>query len=560
MSAQRITRGFAWNHLYKLIEFGGVNLYAILVARAFGPAVGGNYAVYLSISGTLAIFSAFAVDGVLLRYLPRLLGGERSFGETKVEGIRPFLIELLAFRLLVSLLLALLVVVVLAILPNYSSGLAASLGNIRGLWLYLTIFLLAQAVVAFSTNTLIGLLQTKWVFFASLISRFLLLGAGVFLFSTGRLSIDGAVAIHAFSSLLIAVLLLYWVHRHVERASSKGLRVEFAHFRQRLLGFISKPSRVRIFLLMPFMLYGITTWGSDVLSTVLGRQPDILMMRALLGENARDIGLYDAAARLALMTEYIFLFGLGGTLVSVFSEFAHHDEQNSAKQDRSIRHAPYRRLWKARQDIAGFQNITTAPLFAFMLAFAPLALQVVYGGKFAGALPMLVASMILQSITVIAFGGGMQVTSLVVIGKERVVFMNRLSWGVLNLIVNYFLIQLYGGLGAMIGTQAADMGAVLTESILAARWIGQSLRPLRTAAILAIAAGSALLTSYGAGFLSTSIPPLIRLLAAAATMAVLTMGAYVLFRIPEAIRAWGKIRSILGIPEELSDEAPSLSV
>src|ERR1035437_7584993 len=113
MSAHRITRGFAWNHLYKLAEFGGINLYAIMVARVFGPEVGGNYAVYLSISGTIAMIGAFAVDGVLLRYLPRILHGERSFGEAKVEGIRPFLIELLAFRLFVNLCLALLLVLAL---------------------------------------------------------------------------------------------------------------------------------------------------------------------------------------------------------------------------------------------------------------------------------------------------------------------------------------------------------------------------------------------------------------------------------------------------------------
>ncbi|HET6401997.1 MAG TPA: oligosaccharide flippase family protein [Candidatus Kapabacteria bacterium] len=568
MSAHRITRGFAWNHLYKLAEFGGINLYAIMVARAFGPEVGGNYAVYLSISGTVAMIGAFAVDGVLLRYLPRILRGERSFGEAKVEGIRPFLIELLAFRLFVNLCLALLVVLVLAVLPNYSSDLAASLGNIRALWPWLTIFLFAQAAVAFSTYTLIGLLQTKWVFFASLFGRLALLGVGALLLATGHISIEGAVALHAFSALFIATLLLYWVHHHVERETSLGLRLEFANFRRRLTGFISKPSRVRIFLLMPFMLYGITTWGSDILSTVLGRQPDILMMRALLGENARDIGLYDAAARLGLMTEYIVLFGLGGTLVSVFSEFAQEDERKSSealaagggKPGSPPRGVAYRRLQKGREDIAGFQTLSTAPPFIFMLAFAPLVMQVLYGAKFSGAVPMLVASLLLQAITVIAFGGGMQVTSLVVIGKERFVFVNRLAWGILNLVVNYFLILHYGGLGAMIGTQAANLGVVATESFAASRWIGPCLRLWRSAAILAIAAGSTLVTYFGSSFLGAAIPSLVRLILTGICMALLIIAGYTLFRIPEARKAWSKIRSLMGRPEEIADEAATLSV
>ena len=556
MSAQRITRGFAWNHLYKLVEYGGLNLYAIMVVRSFGPELGGNYAVYLSISGTLSIIGAFAVDGVLLRYLPRILGGERSFGNAKVEGVRPFLIEMFAFRLFVNLCLALFVVFVLGILPNYSSGLAVSLVGIRQFWPYFVVFLIAQTGVAFSTFTLIGLLQVKWVFYASLITRLALLGAGMLLLLSGHATIEGAVAIQAFAAVVNAGLLLYWVNRHVEHESSQGLRVEFANLRRRLGEFVSKPSRVRIFLLMPFMLYGVTTWGSDVLSTILGRQPDILMMRAILGENARDIGLYEAAARLALMTEYVFLFGLGGTLVSVFSEFAHQDE-SKAIGERGLG-SLYPRLLKARRDIAGFQTVSTAPLFAFMLAFAPLALTVVYGSRFAGALPMLVASMVLQAITVIAFGGGMQVTSLVVIGKERVVFINRLGWGLLNLVVNYFLIIHYGGLGAMIGTQAANLCVVITESFLCYRWIGQSLQSMRTAAILAIATGSALITYYAATFLGPSIPAVLRLLLAAIFMALLTLSGYALFRIPEARKAWGKIRSLAGFQEELGEE-PTLS-
>jgi O-antigen/teichoic acid export membrane protein len=547
MSAQRITRGFAWNHLYKIIEYGGVNLYAILVLRKFGPELGGNYSVYLSISGSLAIIGAFAVDGVLLRYLPRILRGERSFGDTKVEGIRPFLIELLAFRLFVNLLLAFLLILVLVILPNYSSALASSLGNIRGLWPYFVIFLFGQAGVAFSTFTLIGLLQVKWVFYASLITRSSLLAVGAGLMFFGNLSIEGAIALYAFAAVINAILLLYWVNRHVEHESKRGLKVEFEHLRRRVLDFVSKPSSIRIFMLLPFMLYGITTWGNDVLSTVLGRQPDILMMRAMLGENAGDIGLYDAAARLAQMTEYIFLFGLGGALVSVFSELAYEDEQHPLPLEENKRtRFHYPRLLNGRREISGFQTVATGPIFAFMLTFSPLVMQVVYGSKFAGAQQLLFASLVLQAITVVVFGGGMHITSLVVIGKQRVVFVNRLCWGLLNLIANYFLIQSYGGLGAMIGTQFANAGACATESILTARWIGQSLQPIRSLAILSIVTVSVFLTYLVTGFLSPTTAPIIKLILAALSMAILTIGGYTIFRIPEALNVLKKIRSLFG--------------
>ncbi len=553
MTTHRITRGFAWNHLYKIVEYGGIYLYAILVVRKFGPELGGSYAVYISIGTTLAIVGAFAVDGVLLRYLPRILRGEQSFGNTKIEGIRHFLIELLAFRVFVNLMLVGLLLLVLVVLPNYFSGLAAALGGIRELWPYFVVYLFAQAVVAFSTFTLIGLLQVKWVFYASLITRFALLSAGLIFLVSGNLSLEWAVALFTIAAVVNGALLLYWVNRHVERASSRGLRIEFAHLRTSLAGFVSKPSRVRMFVLLPFMLYGVTTWGSDVLSTVLGRQPDILMMRALLGENARDIGLYAAASQLALMTEYVFLFGLGGTLVSVFSELAHEDEQHPLPQQvGKPARFHYPRLLNARREISGYQTVSTGPIFAFMITFSPLVIEVVYGHRFAGAQPILFASLVIQTITVIIFGGGMHITSLVAIGKERVVFVNRLSWGLLNLIVNYFLILSFGGLGAMIGTQCANAGACATESILTTRWIGQSLRPWRSMAILAIVTMSILITYFIVSQIPPSLAPLLRLLIAAASMAFLTAGGYALFRIPEARKVFGKLRSLFGASDPAS--------
>jgi O-antigen/teichoic acid export membrane protein len=363
----------------------------------------------------------------------------------------------------------------------------------------------------------------------------------------GNLSIDGAIALYAFAAVVNAVLLLYWVNRHVEHESKRELKVELEHLRRRVLDFVSKPSSIRIFMLLPFMLYGLTTWGNDVLSTVLGRQPDILMMRAMLGENARDIGLYDAAARLAQMSEYIFLFGLGGLLVSVFSELAYEDEQHPLPQGENKRaRLHYPRLLNGRREIAGFQTVATGPIFAFMLVFSPLVIQVVYGSKFAGAQELLFASLVLQAITVVVFGGGMHITSLVVIGKQRVVFVNRLCWGLLNLVANYFLIQSYGGLGAMIGTQFANAGACATESIFTARWIGQSLQPIRSLAILSIVTVSVLLTYLAACLLPPTIAPIIKLFIAALSMAILSIGGYTLFRIPEALNVLRKIRSLFG--------------
>ena len=585
MTAHRVTRGFAWNHLYKMVEYGGLNLYTILVVRKFGPEIGGNYAVYLSISGTLAILSAFAVDGVLLRYLPRIARGESQIGTSKIEGIRPFLLQLFAFRLLVTTVLSALVMLVLGVLPSFIPSLGASLGSIGRLWPYFVIFLFGQAGVAFGTFTMIGLLQVRWVFFASLTTRFSVLAVGLVLILTSTLTLENAVALSAVAAVLNAMLLLYWVNRHVHRESSVGLRKEAAAFAGYVMTFIRKPGYLRVFIVMPFMLYGITTWGSDVLGTVLGRQPDILMMRAMLGENARDIGLYESAARLVLATEYIFLLGLGGTLVSVFSELVHRDEaelgirneelgmrKDSLIPEENIPNSSflipnsetipnssflipnsenipnsrtYPRLLAARREIAGFQSVSTAPVFAFMLVFAPLVIQAIYGYRFAGAAPMIVAGLSILLVAVIVFGGGMQITSLVVIGKERAVFKNRLTWGILNLIANYFLIKGYGGLGAMIGTQLANAGACMVESYLAYKWIGPSFSVSHTARILAIVSVAIAITYYGVSLLPPATPALLRVSIGGIVAALLTIAGYTVFKVPEAKKVFDRLRGLL---------------
>jgi O-antigen/teichoic acid export membrane protein len=544
VSGQRIARGFAWNHLYKLVEYGGITLYSILVVRKFGPELGGNYAVFQSLSGTLAMATAFAVDSVLLRYLPRITGGETKFGHITVEGVRPFVIDLLAFRVFITVVLSLLVAVAFWLLPAYSASFAASLGSLQHVWPYIVLFLFGQCLVSFGTFTLIGLLQVKWVFYASVIARTAMIAAGVLLLMTNQLTLVSAVAVHGFAAMLCGLLLLYWVNRVVAPETKAGLGRDVRDVASRFSTFLRKPGHVRAFVLTPFMLYGMTTWGSDMLSTILGRQPDILMMRAILGENARDIGLYEAAARIALMTEYVFLFGLGGTLVSVFSQFAHEDEKRGTDG--------YARLRQARRDISGFQAVSTTPLFIFMLVFAPLAIQVAYGAPFAGAAPILMVSLAIQVTVVVIFGGGMQITSLVAIGKERIVFKNRLVWGMTNLIVNFFLIKRFGAMGAIVGTNISNMCACATESIIASHYIGQSFQPKRVASILVLVGTSVAISAGVSSLFPATWLPVVRFILSGVLSAGLILLGYTVFRIPEAQKVLHKFKSLLGYQDSVS--------
>ena len=485
---EKATRGFLWNYLYKLTEIGLLNLYTILVVRHFGPEISAPYAVFMALGTMLTLISAFSVDGVLLRYVQRISGNdytlEGDFSNVENLGLKKFFTTLFAFRILTVTVVSLIIFTLLFCLPILIPSLETSFGSIREFTPLLIAYLYAQAIIAFCTFSLIGLLETKRIFFSSLISRGLLLVVGLYLVFQASLSLWYAVGLYVGSSVINALLLLYVftgeVTKHSGRKSSR--RYPFSSILREMRHLLTGKGKMKFFLGTPIMLYGITTWGSDVLSTVLGKQPDILMMRALLGEYSSEIGYYLSASILLLMTEYIFLFGLGGTLVSIFSKLAHDDEKDQKGDDKS-----YPRLARARKEIAGFQNIVLLPLCAFMMFFAPEVIRSIYGDKYDAAIPLLRIGLIALALSVGIFAGGMQITSLVAIGKERVVFRNRLIWGVINIIANFFLIRTYGALGAIIGTQFTNAFACGTEAYLARSLIGNSISLFRKFLVMFLA-------------------------------------------------------------------------
>jgi len=542
---EQATRGFAWNYLYKLTEFGLMNIYTILVVRHFGPGISAPYGVFTALCTTTTIFCAFAVDGVLLRYIQRISLKEHSPDRhfTKIENfaLPGFLKTLFAFRLLVVTVVSLLIFFTLYFLPSVFPSLTETLGTITKFSPYLIIFLYAQAIVAFCTSALIGLLEIKRVFFASLISRGLLLGAGIYFLVEGSLSLEHAVGLYVASALINSSYLLLTFRKEVSKhsISSGSGRFHLRSVVREVWQFIKGTRHIKLFLATPLMLYGITTWGSDLLSTVLGRQPDILMMRALLGENSTEIGYYLSASILLLVTEYIFLFGLGGTLVSIFSKLAHDDENDDIEGSKI-----YPRLAKARKEIAGFQNVVLLPLCAYMLVFAPDVMRSFYGVKYDGAIPMIRIGLCALALSVGIFGGGMQITSLVAIGKERLVFRYRLFWGIINLIVNYFLIKSYGGLGAIIGTQFANAFACGTESYFSRKYIESSWNISGTLRIVLISGISVLSGYYVLSAIGTEGSFISNTIISGLFVGIMVSGLYLLFKIPEAKKIWLRIQGL----------------
>ena len=540
---ERASIGYAWNYLYKLTEFGLVNCYAILVVRHFGPEISAPYAFFTALCSTISIICAFAVDGVLLRYIQRISLNESSADEDihSIEhfGLRRFIRILFAFRILVVTFVSLLILIVVFFLPLIIPSFAPMLGSVRELSPFMIVFLYAQAVTAFCTFSLIGLLESKRVFYASLVSRGLLLGGGLILIFTNSLILNYAVGLYILSAVINAMYLFFAIRSELSKEAGKESGEKFSVFSmQDMWQMIRRIRHMKLFLATPLMLYGITTWGSDILSTVLGRQPDILMIRVMFGEHSPEIGYYFSASILLLVTEYIFLFGLGGTLVSIFSKLAHDDEKEHKKRS-------YPHLLRARKEIAGFQNVVLLPLCAYMLVFAPIVMRSIYGEKYDAAVPMVRIGLCALVLAVGAFGGGMQVTSLVAIGKERLVFRNRLFWGVANVTANIFLIRSYGGLGAIIGTQFANAFSCGTESYFAKKIIGTSFDLFGTIRIMGISVIAVTIGYFIIQMLGKDSSDAFNSIFSILVVGTMTTFLYILLKVPEAKKVWYRIQGLL---------------
>lgn len=519
----------------------------MLIARYFGPEGSVPYVVYIALGATVSAIAAFGVDGALLRYLPRITeiesGADSELESMGVTGLRSFVRRLFALRMFIIFVIISAAAIILIVAPSLSDTFSRSLGSIAIYSPYLLVYLLAQSIIAFSTLALIALLETRSLFIVSIIVRSLLLGISVYLVSTGTLEIGTAVLLHAISASAVAVSLLVILFHVVNERETKQERRSMRLAAKRISGDVTRLFRFRNFtalLVTPVMVYGLTTYGNDMLSAVLGRQPDILMLRGLYGEHAREVGLYNVASMLLLVTEYIFFLGLGGALVSIFSKYAHEDEA-----EQNI-HSTYPRMRRARGEVAGFQNITLIPLCGFVFVFALLVIRLIYGLQYDDAAFSLQIGIVLLAINVAVFGGGLPITSLVAIGKPRLVLYSRITWGVVNLVGNFFLIKHYGVIGAIIGTNSCNILACATEDYFARKHIGNSIRYMSMLRIVALTSICAYFIWYLDHTLFFPLSTFFRLGISAIIYFLVTYMLFWILKLPEFVYFRTRLRSVIG--------------
>jgi O-antigen/teichoic acid export membrane protein len=195
---------------------------------------------------------------------------------------------------------------------------------------------------------------------------------------------------------------------------------------------------------------GITIWTNDLLGYLLGKDLDIIIM-TFYGVATSHIGLYQIAFTLIAYARMIITKGMTGILQSAFSSAFHSGGMRSL-----------RNWWKMTMK---FQIMAVAPGILFLILFAHQLFETLLP-KYIGA------TVLLQTFGSFALattfcGGGTHITAFYAIGKERIVLYTRILAGLINLLLDIFLIYYFGALGAIIATGISGLSIGLLELSLA---------------------------------------------------------------------------------------------
>jgi len=389
-------KGFVWNHLAKLTDYGLTYLISVILARNLDSI---SYSLYVSVYniGTiLIIVSSLGIDETINKFVSQL-------SVNKKKGQINYLLHvLLKYRVAAVLFLSFVVFI-------FREKISI-LFNAEEISFYITIilfFVLFQNLSNFLAHYFTALLNTKLIFILNTTIKLLSLS-----FISFYLSFDHNLTI-ILTIISTASLLSFLTYIYFARDLFLKKR-EFFNTRE-----------VNNFF--PVM------WLNAIFSIILGRYSDILLLGILLGVT-NEVGNYEVAFSLSTAIDYVFSVGLVGVIISVFSMVASSDKS---------------KIVPIRNKIIKYYQFIVFPIMLFSLIFAHDLITLIYSEKFLNAIVLFQVILFFKILIVNIFGSGLNISILVSINKQKYVLINRLVLGSLNIILNIIFIPQYGALGAI---------------------------------------------------------------------------------------------------------------
>lgn len=402
--AKDALKAFLWNHGLYVITSILLGLTTYILARYLEPSGYGTFATTMAFGTVAALLISFGFEGTLNVHLPRL--------RHKMPELRYVFRQILIQRLIIIAVFFLVMLVVISFFKDL--WLPSSIKKLDD-YLYLAVICgLLSLISGLITHVLITLFRIKY--FAGIRICYLTLNLMLYFF----LLVNG-----------LGIREILWT---TIITSSFALVFYVFACRDLLIGSMKKISLIKIHK------FGITVWMTTILSYLLGKELDIIIM-TFCGVSVIHIGFYQIVFILIAYARMILTKGMTGVLQSAFSSAYHKGGVKS--------------LGKWWMITMKFQIIVVAPGVLFLILFARQIFESIlpmYSG--ATLLLQLFGSFALISTFI---GGGTHITAFYAIGKEKTVLYTRILAGCLNLIFDIILIYYFGVMGAIIGTGAAGI-------------------------------------------------------------------------------------------------------
>ncbi len=254
--AEETFRSTLWNHAGKLLEYGALYATSIFIARGLGVEHNGEFAALVSLSQLLLVAASFGLETSLNKFIPEL---EKSTG---IEQTRYLFRRVVLLRILLYLVIAFIGLIL------YSTIKIESLSSLESYLFLLFLYTGLRAIAPLFSILLTAQLKTALSSRINVLTRLIELGGVLFLASTG-MSISGVIMLFIGASSF--------------QIGSYGL-----------LSSVNLIGGERPVSIHPLVTFGGIFWVNTIVDFFLGRQGDVLFLRALLTSPAHA-SLYDVA-------------------------------------------------------------------------------------------------------------------------------------------------------------------------------------------------------------------------------------------------------------------------
>lgn len=385
----------------------------VVIARGLGAEALGTFAFGMVVLKFLSVFSRLGLDNAALKYVPRYLSDE---SDSHVLGLT---IVGLGFPVAMG--------VILAIVTTLGSPLLSPLFDHR---LLETLPLFVLGIPIFSAMFVgmaitRGYNESKYAVYTrdigQSVSAIVFVAVGAFLLDDFVATVLGYVI-----SMAVGLVLVAWFLRR-QRALRFDVRPEF-EFREWFV------------FSVPMLAIAVTQF--------LTNWTDILMLGAFV--SAKEIGWYQAAYQTSVLL-LIVLQSANSIFPSIASELYDQEE--------------YEQLESTYIAVTRWIVYLTTLGGAFLLIYRTEILRLF--GETAPETEMVLAILIVGQFTAASVGATGYLLSMS--GYERVESINTFTVVVLNVVLNYVLIQWYGIVGAGAAT-AISLGLLNLVRLVEVRW------------------------------------------------------------------------------------------